>query len=93
MVAGSLTYTSLLALVPVFAVTITLTASNPQTAPAGGYSITQLGGTSTNTIIISGNNNTINNGKRNVHNVAKKQQEIRHSNNSFEALNSYKSHQ
>lgn len=39
-------------------VTITLTASNPQTAPAGGYSITATG-TATNTITITGNSNTI----------------------------------
>jgi hypothetical protein len=39
-------------------VTIELTASNPQTAPAGGYSITATG-TVTNTITITGNSNTI----------------------------------
>ena len=38
-------------------VTITLTGN--ETAPAGGYSITQLGGTVTNTIIIQGSGSTI----------------------------------
>lgn len=39
-------------------VVITLTASNPQTAPAGGYEI-RAEGSATNTIRIVGNNNTI----------------------------------
>lgn len=39
-------------------VVITLTASNPQTTPAGGYSISAEG-TTVNTIRIVGNNNTI----------------------------------
>ena len=39
-------------------VTITLDASNPQTAPSGGYSITATG-TETNTITINGGSNTI----------------------------------
>lgn len=39
-------------------VVITLTAGNPQTAPAGGYEV-RAEGTATNTIRIVGNNNTI----------------------------------
>ncbi len=39
-------------------VVITLTASNPQTAPAGGYEL-RAEGSATNTIRIIGNNNTI----------------------------------
>ena len=38
-------------------VVITLTGN--ETAPAGGYAITQLGGTSTNTITIQGSSSTI----------------------------------
>lgn len=40
-------------------VTINLVAGNPQTAPAGGYSITTNTGTAANQIIIQGNANTI----------------------------------
>ncbi len=42
-------------------VTITLAASNPQTCPAGGYSITALltGASSINTVTITGSGNTI----------------------------------
>ena len=40
-------------------VTFNVLAGNPQSAPAGGYSITTLTGTSGNQIIIQGNNNTI----------------------------------
>ncbi|MCC7503829.1 MAG: hypothetical protein IT259_00955, partial [Saprospiraceae bacterium] len=40
-------------------VTLNLLAGNPQTAPAGGYSITTLTGTMANPIIIQGNSNTI----------------------------------
>lgn len=42
-------------------VTISLTAGNPQTAPSGGYAITAIltGASSTNTVTINGNGNTI----------------------------------
>lgn len=40
-------------------VTLNLVAGNPETAPAGGYSITTLTGTLANPIIITGNGNTI----------------------------------
>jgi hypothetical protein len=42
-------------------VTITLDASNPQTTPAGGYSITAIlaGASATNTLTIAGSGNTI----------------------------------
>lgn len=40
-------------------VTLNLVAGNPQIAPAGGYQVTTLTGTATNTIVIVGNNNTI----------------------------------
>ncbi|MFZ4768726.1 MAG: beta strand repeat-containing protein, partial [Ferruginibacter sp.] len=42
-------------------VTITLDASNPQTSPAGGYSITAIlaGASATNTLTIAGSGNTI----------------------------------
>src|ERR1044072_5226355 len=40
-------------------VTISLLPGNPQVAPAGGYQVTTLTGTATNTIVIVGNNNTI----------------------------------
>ncbi len=40
-------------------VTLNLVAGNPQTAPAGGYSITTLTGTMANQITLEGNGNTI----------------------------------
>ncbi|NVO20869.1 MAG: fibronectin type III domain-containing protein [Bacteroidetes bacterium] len=40
-------------------VILNLLPGNPETAPAGGYSITTLGGTSANPVIIQGNGNTI----------------------------------
>ena len=40
-------------------VTINLLAGNPQSAPAGGYSLTTLTGTNANQITITGNGNTI----------------------------------
>src|SRR5205814_2713405 len=58
------TYTTLaLAIADLNAATITspviITLHVNETAPAGGYAITQSGGTSTNTIIIQSDNNTI----------------------------------
>ena len=40
-------------------VTLNLLAGNPQSAPAGGYTITTITGTAANPIIIEGNGNTI----------------------------------
>ena len=40
-------------------VVISLLAGNPETAPAGGYSITTLSGSSSNPIVIQGNGNII----------------------------------
>ncbi|MBV6477875.1 MAG: hypothetical protein HGGPFJEG_00620 [Ignavibacteria bacterium] len=40
-------------------VTLNLIASNPQTAPSGGYAITTLSGSASDQIIIEGNSNTI----------------------------------
>ena len=58
------TYTSLAAAITALnSATITnsviITLSGNETAPAGGYSITQLGGTVSNTIIIQGNSSTV----------------------------------